>query len=816
MGFCAFMEVLAKDMRYAVRGLLKRPGFTAIVVITLALGIGTNTAIFSVVNAILLRPLPYPNADQIVMISGRLETQGIPRIQASPEEFVAYRDRNHSFSAVATYGFRGRDLTGAGEAERIETARVTAQFFSVLGTHPLRGRIFLSEEDQPGRDQVAILSYGVWQRRFGGDDNIVGKSLTLDGDSYTVVGVMPSDFQFPSPEIQIWTPMTFTAKDLEENRGSRYLPVIARTKPGVELPQAVADVASIAAQLQEEHPGLYEQGSGWGVNVVTAREEIVGDHRLVLFILLGVVSFVLLIACLNVTNLLLARAASRGHEIAVRAALGAGRLQIVRQSLAESLLLSMAGGALGLLIGSLGAALIKFLNPGNLPRVDEIQVDRRVLIFTFTISLVTGLIFGVIPAVQASRLNLITTLNESVGKVGEGRKRNRLRASLIIGEVGIAMILLIGAGLLIKSFYKLQQVDLGFNPANVVTMRLSLPATRYDEPHKMHGFFNELVSRTEHLPGVESVGLVNSLPLKGSMDLNVHVDGQPENPARVELLMSSPKYLSALGLELREGRFFDDGDRDNTTYVAVVNEAFTRIFLPGENALGKQVKIGGPYTPFPSYSIVGVIKDVRQHGPDTAAKAQLFMPHTQPVLGNFMLQSLSLVLRTDGNPESAIASVRAIVRELDPELPVHEVSTMQQLVAESVATRRFNMFLVAILSALALVLAAVGIYGLMSYTVTARTREIGIRMALGARSASVLSLVIKDGMKLALAGLAIGIGGALALTRLMRTLLFDVTPTDPTTFAGVAILLFVVALLACFLPALRASGFNPTDALRHE
>ena len=809
-------DVLTKDIRYAVRGLFKRPGFTAIVVITLALGIGTNTAIFSVVNAVLLRPLPYPNSDQLVMIWGE-QTRGVHKLSASPQEFLDYRDRNHSFSAIATYTFMGRDLTGgAGDPERVETAKVTAQFFSVLGTQPLRGRSFLSEEDQPGRDRVAILSYGLWQRRFAGDDNIAGQNLILDGINHTVVGVMPADFQFPEPEIQIWTPMAFGAKDLEENRGSHYLPVVARLKPGVDLHQAQADVASIAAQVQKEYPNEYQQLNGWSVNLVTARDEIVGDSRLVWLILFGVVSFVWLIACLNVANLLLARAASRHHEITVRAALGAGRLQLIRHSLAETLLLSMAGGVLGLVLGSLGAALIKLLNPANLPRIDEIQVDYRVLIFTFTISLITGLVFGVIPAVQASSLNLITTLNESVSKVGEGKKRNRLHAFLIIGEVGIAMILLVGAGLLIKSFYKLQQVDLGFNPANVVTMRLSLPATRYAEPHQMHGFFNELVSRTEHLPGVESVGLVNSLPLQGSVEIDMYVEGQPENSARASLFASSPNYLNALGIELRKGRFFEDQDRDNTTYVAVVNEAFTRIFLPGEDALGKRVKIGGPNAPFPWYSIVGVIKDVRHHGPDAAAKPELFMPHTQPVLGNLMLQSLSLALRTDSKPEGSIAGVRAIVRELDPELPVNDIWTMQQLVDKSVATRRFNMFLVAIFSALALVLAAIGIYGVMSYTVTARTREIGIRMALGARAVSVLSLVIKDGMKLAFAGLAIGIGGALALTRLMRTLLFDVTPTDPATFAGVAILLFVVALLACFLPARRASEFDPIDALRHE
>ena len=811
------MEVLIKDIRHAVRGLLKRPGFTGIVVVTLALGIGTNTGIFTLINAVLLRPLPYPNPDQLVMIWGRVETGGLLKLPASPQEFVDYRDRNHSFSAIAAYRVVGRDLTGAGDAERIDSAKVTAQFFSVLGTRPLRGRTFLIDENQPGRDQVAVLGYGLWQRRFAGDNNVVGQSVILDGVSHTVVGVMPADFQFPSSEIQIWTPMAFTAKDLEANRGSHYLPLIARTKPGIKLPQVQAEMASIGVQVRKEHPDQYEQATGWDVSVVTLREEMVGDHRLVLLILLGIVSFVLLIACLNVANLLLARAASRQHEIAVRAALGASRWRLVRQSLMETLLLSMSGGILGLLLGSLGATLIKSLNPANLPRVDEIQIDLRVLVFTLTYSLLTGLVFGVIPAVQASGLNLVTTLNESVAKFAKGEKRNRLHSSLVIGEVGIAIILLVGAGLLIKSFYKLQRVDLGFNPANVVTMRLSLPDTRYAEPQKVHGFFRELVGRTENLPGVKSVALVNSLPLKGTgMELNVSVEGEPENSANIELVMSSPKYPNALGLELRKGRFFHERDRDNTPYVAVVNEAFTRIFLPSEDALGKRVKMGGPNAPFPWRSIVGVLKDVRQQGPDAAAKPELFIPHTQPAFGNSMLQSMSLVLRTDGNPEGSIAAVRTIVRELDPELPIYDVSTMQQLLGKSVATRRFNMFLVAMFSTLALALAAIGIYGVMSYTVTTRTREIGIRIALGARAVNVLSLVIKDGMKLALAGLAIGIGGALALTRLMRSLLFDVTPTDPATFAGVAILLLLVALLACFLPAWRASGFNPMDALRHE
>ena len=807
------MDALIKDIRYALRGLLKRPGFSAVVVITLALGIGTNTAIFSVVNAVLLRPLPYPDSDRIVMIWNKLEMRDLHKLSVSPEEFVEYSDRSHSFSAIAAYASGGRDVTGAGEAERIQTTRVTDQFFSLLGTQPLRGRTFSTEENQPGRQQVAVISYDLWQRRFAGDDNVLGQNLVLDGVNHTIVGVMPVDFQFPNPEIKIWIPIAFAANNVTDTR-SRYLNVIARTKPGVELPQAQAEIASIAAQMEKEHPDRYEPGSGWGVSVVQAREEMVGNYRVVLLILLGLVSFVLLIACLNVANLMLARAASRRHEVAVRAALGAGRFRLIRQSLVESLLLSMTGGVLGLLVGSLAGALIRLFNPASLPRVGEIQVDVSVLIFTFAISLVTGLIFGVVPAVQASRLDLLTTLNESVGKV---ERRSRLHALLVVGEVGVAIVLLVGAGLLIKSFYKLQQVDLGFKPSNVLTMHLSLPHSRYAETHRVRGFFDELVARTQNLPGVESVALVNSLPLKGAgIEPNFYAEGQPENRVAVGLVMSSPQYANALGLDLREGRFFDDRDRDDTPYVAVVNEAFTRSFFPNDEALGKRVKLGGPEFPFPWLTIVGVVKDVRQQGPDAAAKSQIFVPHAQPALGNSMWQSMSLVMRTDRDPEGSIAAVRAIVRELDPELPVYDVSTMQQLLAKSVATRRFNMFSVAVFSALALVLAAIGIYGVMSYTVTARTREIGIRMALGARAVNVLSLVIKDGMKLTVAGLVIGVGGALALTRLMRTLLFDVTPTDPATFAAVAVLLFVVALFACFLPARRASGVDPVDALRHD
>jgi putative ABC transport system permease protein len=817
MGVIA-MESLTKDIRYGVRGLIKHPGFTAIAVITLALGIGANTAIFSIVNAVLLKPLRYPNSDRLVVIWGKLPTHGLDKLNVSPPEFADYRDRNHSFSAMAVYASLGRNLTGAGEPEHVNVTFVTADFFSVLATPSLRGRTLMQEDDQPGHDQVAIISYGLWQRRFAGDENIVGQNIVLDGVSHSVVGVMPADFQSPDEETQIWKPMAFAADDLSVNsRGSHYLNLIARTKPGVTLPQARADVASIAAQMQKEHPDYYEESSGWGTSVVSLHEEIVGDVRPVLLVLLGVVMFVLLIACANVANLLLARAASRQREVAIRTALGAARWRIARQSLVESLLLSLGGGVVGLLLAVWGTDFVTVLNPGGSPRISETRLDAKVLLFTLAISSVTGLVFGLIPALHASRLNLSESLKDSAGKTTESRNRHRLRGLLVVSEIAMALVLSIGAGLMIKSLHKLQQVNLGFNPQNVLTMQLTLPRARYTDQQKQRSFFNELIGKMETLPGVKSVGVVNFLPLSGTGNRrNASVEGKAEIPVNVEFRMSNPNYFPAMGIELREGRFFDEHDRDNTTYVAVVNETFTRVFLPGEDPLGKRIKMGGLNSPFRWLSIVGVIKDLKHGGLDTETRPEMYVAYQQPPLPDWNTQSMFLAVRTENEPLALIGAVRGAVREIDREEPVYSVSTMEQLLSKSIAPRRFNMLVIAVFSALALALASIGIYGVMSYSVTQRTREIGIRMALGARAANVRNLVIKDAMILALIGLALGFGGALALTRLMTRLLFGVTPTDLPTFAVVSVLLIAVSLAACFIPARRATKVDPLVALRYE
>jgi putative ABC transport system permease protein len=812
------METLLKDIRYGIRTLVKQPGVAAIAVITLALGIGANTAIFSVINAVLIRPLPYPNSDQLVMIWGRLPSHGLEKLNASAPEFVDYRDRSHSFSAMAVYASLGRNLTGAGEPERLNVTFVTAGFFPVLATQPLRGRTFFEEEDRPGHNQVAILSHSLWQRRFGGDEKVIGQSIVLDGVSHNVVGVMPAGFQFPDSETQVWKPMAFDANDLsEDSRGSHYLDLIARTKPGVTLKQANTDISAVATQIQKEHSSHYEEGSGWGATVVGLHQETVGDIRLPLLVLLGVVGFVLLIACANVGNLLLARAASRRREIAIRTALGAGRRQIVRQLLIESLLLSLVGGALGLLIALWAKDLLAFLSPANLPRMHEVNVDWRVMLFSFSMSLVTGLLFGMVPALQASNLNLSESLKESAGKTTESKSRFRIRGLLVVSEVALAMVLLVGAGLMVKSLHRLQQVELGFDPSNLLTLRVSLPAAKYDQPQRQRLFFDELIDNLESQPGVQAVGAVNFLPLSGSGNRrNISVEGKPENPINAEFRISNPQYFGAMKAELRKGRLFDEHDRDNKPYVVVVNETFTHIFLPGEDPLGKRIKMGGIDSPFRWLSIVGVIKDFKHGGVDSEFRPEMYLPYQQPPLPDWNFQAMFLAVRTEQELQSAIGAVREAVESIDKEQPIYSVATMEQLVGRSVAPRRFNMLLMVIFSALALLIALIGIYGVMSYSVTQRTRDIGIRMALGARAVNVLSLVIGEGMTLALCGVAIGLAGAFALTRFIASLLFGVTPTDAMTFAVVSVCVLLVALVACYVPARRATKVDPLVALRYE
>lgn len=812
------MEALLKDIRSGVRNLIKHPGFAAIALLTLALGIGANTAIFSVVNAVLLRPLPYPNAAQLVMIWGKLPSHGLDTLNASAPEFVDYRDRNHTFSGIAAYASLGRNLTGAGAPERLNVTFATAGFFPVLATTPLRGRTFLAEEDQPGHNAVVILSHSLWQRRFAADDNVIGRSIMLDGVGHTVVGVMPQGFNYPDNETQLWKPMAFAADDLSENsRGSHYLDVIARTKPGVTLAQANTELASIAKQMQKEHPDRYEENSGWGATAVNLQEEIVGNVRVALSVLLGVVGFVLLIACANVASLVLVHAGSRRREIAIRTALGASRAAIVRQLLIESLILSLVGGGLGLLIASWGTSLLAALSPAILPRVDEVHLDSRVIVFSFAVSALTGLVFGTVPALQVSKLNLSDALKQSSSKATETTSRRRFRGLLVVSEVALTMVLLVGAGLMIKSMHRLQQVDLGFDPSNVLTFRVALPATKYAEPQAQRRFFDELSNKIESEPGVRSAGLVNLIPLGGSGNRrSISVENKPENPTNAEFRLSNAQYFEAMRAQLRKGRFFDHTDREDTQKVVVVNESFVKVFLPGDEPLGQRIKLGGPDSPFQWLSIVGVIKDFKHRSLDVEASPEMYVPYSQPPLPKWNVQSMFLAIRTEQDPASTIGAVRAIVEGIDREQPIYSVATMEQLVGRSVAPRRFNTLLMLIFSGLALLIALIGIYGVMSHSVAQRTREIGIRMALGARVGNVMALVIRSGMLLAVIGVALGIAAAFAFTRLMASLLFEVKPTDAVTFVSVAACLLLVALFACCLPAFHATKVNPLIAMRSE
>ena len=812
------MRTLLEDIRFSYRMLVKKPAFTLIAVITVALGIGANSAIFSVVNAVLLDPLPFPDSDRLVMVWGKLPAHELQKLNASPPEFVDYRDRSQAFSAVAVFASLGRNLTGAGEPERHTVTFVTADFFPLLGIQPLRGRAFLAEEDRPGNNQVVILSHGLWQRRFAGDERVIGQTVMLDGRSQTIVGVMPEGFEFPDAETDIWKPMAFEADDLSEDaRGSHYLNLIARLKPGVTREQAQADVSLVAAGMQQEHPDHYEAASGWGATVVGLRDEIVGDTRLILIVLLCTVGFVLLIACANVANLLLARAASRRREMAIRSALGASRWRIVRQLLTESLALSMCGGGLGILLALWGKDLLAPLSPAGLPRASEIHLDARVIAFTFAISLLTGILFGIIPALGASNINLNEALKESGGKATESKSRRHLRGLLVAGEVAMALVLLVGAGLMIKSLYRLQHVELGFDPANVLTMRLSLPQSKYPEPVRQRAFFDELVKRVEAIPNVKSVGLVNFLPLSGSGNQrNISVEGKPENPINAEFRISNAEYFRTMGIRLREGRFLNDGDREETTYVAVVNETFTKVFLPGEAPLGKRIKMGGLNSPFRWLEIVGVIDDIKHRGVDLEPRPEMYISYLQPPLKDWNLQSVFLSVRAEGEPGNLLPFVREAVKNIDNDQPIYSVSTMEHLVSRSIAPRRLNMLLMGSFSALALLLASIGIYGVMSYSVTERTHEIGIRMALGARTGDVLAMVIRQGMKLAMIGVGVGLVAALALTRLMENLLFKVSATDLVTYGAITGLLIAVALVACYIPARRATKVDPMVALRYE
>jgi putative ABC transport system permease protein len=802
-----WFEELWQDLRYGARMLAKNPGFTLIAVLTLALGIGANTAIFSVVNAVLLRPLPYPEPDQLSWVWLDNRREGIHEDITSFPNFVDWRDQNQVFQGLAGVNGWAPSLTGMGEPEELRGASVSANFFALMDVNPMLGRGFLPAEEEDGHDQVVVISHGLWQRRFGGALNVINQTLNLSGRGYTVVGIMPPGFQFPT-KAELWKPLAPTAQT-RAARNSLWLQVFGRIKSGVTRAQAQAEMDVIARRLEEQYPGV---NRGFGINVVPMHEQLVGKARPALMVLLAAVACVLLIACANVANMLLSRAAARQREIAVRAALGASRWRIVRQLLTESVLVAVLGGVLGLLLAVWGLELLRALGPADLPRLENIGVDGRALAFTLTLSFLTGLVFGLAPALQTAKLGL----NEILKEAGQSKAGgHRLRKLLVVSEITLALVLLIGGGLMIRSSWLLQQVEPGFNPERLLTARLSLPRSRYPEGPQVIAFYQQVSERLATQPGVLAVGATSSVMMEKMHQAGrFTIEGRPVEPQaqRPELPYDAvtPGYFKTMGIPFVKGREFTEQDTGQVP-VTIINETMARRFWPGEDPLGKRFKFGNLDSNNPWLTIVGVAHDVKRLGLDTPVRIECYVPHRQ-----LPTRSMELVMRTTASPLTMSRPVRAAVWTLDKDLPITKLLTIENVLRETVAPRHFNMLLLGLFAAVALFLAAVGIYGVMSYVVTQRTREIGIRMALGAQSRDVLNLVIGQGMKLTLIGVLIGSGGALALTRLMKTLLFGVSATDPLTYLVIALLLMLVALLACWIPAWRATKVDPLVALKYE
>jgi putative ABC transport system permease protein len=804
------MQTLWQDLRYGARMLLQKPGFTLIAVITLALGIGANAAIFSVVNGVLLRPLPFKDPDRLMLIRETKLPQ-FPEFSVSPGNFLDWRKQNTVFERLVAFNGVSFNMIGAGDPEQIRGMKVTDGFFAMLGAQPLLGRDFLPEEDQPGRDNVVILNYGLWQRRFGGDPKILNQTLTLSGQSYTVIGVMPATFRFGGPDLDLWKPMAFTAQEAQIH-GGHWLGAIGRLKPGATENHARAEMITIAGRLAAQYP---DANTGWSVKLMPLLEYTVRSVKPALIVLLCAVAFVLLIACANVANLLLARAAGRQKEIAIRTAVGAGRARIIRQLLTESGLLALLGGAAGLALAKWGMDLLLKLAPQGLPRMNDVSLDGRALAFTAVVTLLTGVIFGLVPALQSSKPNLNETMNDTGRGSTEGRQRQLVRSALVVLEVASALVLLVGAGLFIKSFWRLQQVDPGFNPDNTLTLTVSLPRTKYPEDTQRIAFFQQLLENVGALPGVQAAGATNPLPLTGDTVLAFVVQGRPALPPgagqSTNFYAASADYFKALGIPLRRGRLFTERDVRDSPHVAVINETMARKIFPDEDPIGKRITFDGGGKNPDWYEIVGIVGDVKQYGLDQATPMQTYEPYTQQTYS-----SMTLVARTAGDPAKLTAAIRNAVLQLDKEQPIANIRTLDEILSTSVAQQRFSTLLLGIFAAVAMLLAAVGIYGVLSYAVTQRTHEIGIRVALGAARSDVLRLVVGAGMRLTLLGVGAGLAAAFALTRLMSTLLFDVSATDPMTFGLIALLIVTVALLACWVPARRATKVDPMVALRIE
>ena len=810
------MQTLLQELRYGARRLRLSPAFTTIVVLTLALGIGANTAIFSVVNAVLLRPLPYREPDQLVTIEHYYPSLNALEAPVSALGFTEYRDKTKSFAGMAVQSGLGPNLTGFGDPERLQASRVTGQYFSTLGVSAARGRTILPGEDEEGKDRVVVLSDALWHRLFAGDPSAIGKSLQLNGLSYEVIGVMPPGFRdFFGRNSELWVPLAFTPGQLSGGRTNEWLALTARLKPGVTLESAQTEMKVFAEQLKQAYPESYPPD--WTLKVTSLNQRATGRIRPALLVLLGAVGFVLLIACANVANLLLARAAARQKEVAIRTALGATRWHLVRQLLVESVLLAVIGGALGLFLAWVGVRSISSGALSQLVGPSPVAIDATVLAFTIALSVFTGLLFGVVPAVQISMSRFHDTLKEGGRSVSADRGSQAVRRVLVIAEVALALMLLAGAGLLIKSFSKILGVSPGFEAANVLTMNISLPAAKYPSDTARRAFWDQVLPRIATIPGVSAVGATSTMPFAGGWSTGTFsVEGYTpkpqENDPWGDIRLATPGFAEALRIPVKKGRFISEQDLPESPPVVVVDEEMVRRYWPDTDPIGKRIYFDPPQgQPIRYFEVVGVVGHAKQEGLDAEDRVQLYFPFRQRASA-FM----QVAIRTDVPPMNVVSAVKQAVQAVDKDQPLAQVKTMEQLLSESVGQRRLSMLLLGLFATIALVLASIGIYGVMSYSVAQRAHEIGIRMALGAARGNVLQLVMRQGMSLVVIGLALGILGAMAVTRLLATQLFGVEPTDPATFTLVAIGLALVALVATLVPALRATRVDPLVALRQE
>ncbi|HXA06436.1 MAG TPA: ABC transporter permease [Bryobacteraceae bacterium] len=812
------MSTLLQDLKYAFRLFRKSPAFTVAAVLALALGIGANTAIFSVVDAILLRPLPYKDSDHLVKIWTNFTGIGLPnnRNWVSAPELMDIRTLSKSFTQIAALSGNSFNILAGGLPERVDGASVSASLFPMLGVQAKVGRTFLPEEEQRGRDNVALLSEGLWRRRFGADPNLVGRKLAINGLSLRVVGILPQGFHYPL-DAEVWTPLSFSNDDLSPNsRGNHGLEVLARIKPEFSLSQARADMDAVAQRMIEQHGEYPYKQFNFGLIETPLLEEMVGDVKIALWILMGAVGFVLLIACANVANLLLARASGREREMAIRTAIGAGRSRLARQLLTESVILGLMGGLAGVLLAIWGLRVLTNISETSFPRVAEAQMDGWVLGFTMLISAGTGVLFGLAPVFQISHVTHDALKDGGRGSTA-GKASQRLRRGLVVAEIALSLVLLAGSGLLLKSFLRLMEVNPGFRPEGVLTMRIALPDAKYSKDAQVSAFYHEVEDRVSRLPGVEAAGLVSALPLSGgggsgttTVDSRA-VSGRDASP-EADWHGVTPGYFKGMGIELKHGRYFDERDIASSAAVAIIDETMAKTYWPNEDAVGKRLKRGSPGSTAPWMTIVGVVSHVRYRTLEATSRVTLYWPEAQNPYS-----AMSLAIRTSSaDPRTLATVVQREILAIDPEQPVYRVRTMYELMADSVARRRLAMLLLAIFAVAALMLAAVGIYGVMSYSVTERAHEMGIRLALGASRASVLRLVLGQSLSLTLAGIGLGLAGSLVVSGLMSSLLFDVKSRDPLTFAAVAAVLTLVALTASYLPARRATKVDPMVSLRYE